>query len=135
MVNSRSDIVFLFLNTYKFITHPRVIYLDSTSDMYFKTKFINTCDAMLHARMQGESFGLSVLEFACKNKHIITYGLSPEKSHIMYLKDNCSVYYNQNNLDQILNNINKKNPYNTCYLNEMFSPCNVMDKFKKVFLQ
>ena len=95
----------LFLNTYKFITHPRVIYLDSTSDMYFKTKFINTCDAMLHARMQGESFGLSVLEFACKNKHIITYGDSRERSHLSYLDKNCSIYREENDLFQILKTI------------------------------
>jgi hypothetical protein len=102
--------------------------------MYFKTKFINTCDAMLHARMQGESFGLSVLEFACKNKHIITYGDSRERSHLSYLDKNCSIYREENDLFQILKAITKDNPHNTSYLNEVFSPSNVMDKFKNIFL-
>lgn len=134
ILNIRTDITFLFLNTNKFITHNKVIFLNGTSDVGYKTKFINTCDVMLHARRQGESFGLSVLEFACKNKHIITHGLSPEKSHLVYLGDNCSVYNNKNELDLIFKNLTKNNPYNTLYLNDTFSPLNVMDKFKKTFL-
>jgi hypothetical protein len=134
ILNIRTDITFLFLNTNRFITHDKVIFLGGTSDLEYKTKFINTCDVMLHARRQGESFGLSVLEFACKNKHIITYGLSPEKSHLVYLGDNCSIYNNKNDLDLIFKNLTKNNPYNTLYLNDTFSPLNVMDKFKKTFL-
>lgn len=134
VLNIRKDITFLFLNTNKFITHNKVIFLEGTSDVNHKTKMINTCDIMLHARRQGESFGLSVLEFACRNKHVITYGLSPEKSHLSYLGSNCSVYNNKNDLDVIFKNLTKNNPYNTLYLNEEFSPINVMDKFKKVFL-
>lgn len=134
ILDIRNDITFLFMNTHKFISHPKVIFLESTSDMYYKTKFINTCDAMLHARTQGESFGLAVLEFACKNKHIITYGNSREKSHLCYLKENCSIYNNENDLWDILKNINKNNPHNTNYLNNVFSPINVMDKFKNVFI-
>lgn len=131
----RTDIYYIFLNTYKFIDHPRVIFINATADMNFKIRFINTCDAMLHARSRGESFGLSVLEFACKNKHIITYGQSPEKNHLLYLDKNCSVYNDKQQLNDILYNISRKNPYNTMYLNEMFSPQSVMTKFKQTFLQ
>jgi len=107
VLQNRKDIYFIFMNTNSFISHPRVIFLKGTSDMEYKSKFINTCDAMIHARNSGESFGLSVLEFACKNKQIITYGLSPEKSHLLYLKNNCHIYNNQTELDYILNNITK----------------------------
>lgn len=134
ILQKRNDIVFLFLNTDIFIDHPRVKFFQGTADPLVKTSFINTCDIMLHARSRGESFGLAVLEFACKGKHIITYGLSPEKNHLLYLGENCSVYNDKQQLDLILTNIERNNPYDTMYLNERFSPINVMNKFKEVFL-
>jgi hypothetical protein len=135
IVNKREDITFIFMNTNRFINHAKVKFLPPSVDMDYKVKFINTCDGMIHARKQGESFGLSVLEFACKNKHIITYGLSPERSHLLYLKNNCSIYNNVNELNTIFDNISKINPFDTCYLNNTFSPENVMKKFKKVFYE
>ncbi|MFA5403420.1 MAG: glycosyltransferase family 1 protein [Ignavibacteria bacterium] len=124
---------FVFMNTEKFINHPRVIFLNSTGDMLIKRKYINTCDFMIHARHRGESFGLSVLEFACLNKQIITYGQSQEKSHLMYLGENCHVYNNAHELRHIFKNI-KKDQFNTLYLNDIFSPSVIMQKFNNVFL-
>ena len=40
-------------------------------DLNYKVKFINTCDAMIHARAMGETFGLAVAEFSKKNKPVI----------------------------------------------------------------
>lgn len=37
--------------------------------------------------MQEESFGMAVGEFSIKNKPIITWALSNEKSHIDFLKE------------------------------------------------
>jgi hypothetical protein len=134
-LEKRNDIYFIFMNTNKFIDHPRAIFLNGSCDMEYKSKFINTCDAMLHARIQGESFGLSVLEFACKNKQIITYGNSSENNHLLYLDGNCAIYNSENELYEILLNISKRNPYDTLYLNEKFSPSNVINKFNEVFLK
>lgn len=39
--------------------------------IYEKTTFINTCDAMLWARHDGETFGLAIGEFSSKNKPVI----------------------------------------------------------------
>lgn len=78
----RSDIYFLFLNTNQFISHPRVIYLDWSSDFKLKSKFVNTCDAMLHARYHGEIFSQAVAEFSVRNKPIITWkpiGITSER--------------------------------------------------------
>jgi len=134
ILNERDDIYFLFMNTNKFIEHKRVIFLGNSPSLEFKVNFINTCDAMIHARLQGESFGLSVLEFACKNKQIITFGGSREKSHLLYLDGNCHVYNNQTELNMIFTKLAKANPFDTTYLNDKFSPSNVMNSFKTVFL-
>ena len=68
IVNKNENIYFLFMNINKFISHKKVIFTKGSFDELKKVKFINTCDAMLHARSLGESFGISCAEFAIKNK-------------------------------------------------------------------
>jgi hypothetical protein len=142
-LDSRKDLWVVFLNTIKTLEHERCIYLDITVDDVEKTKFINTCDAMIHARNYGETFGLSVLEFATKNKQIISYDNElfqnnhylGGRNHFLYLGDNCHRYKNKKDLDYILKNIERKNPFNTLYLKDQFSPREVMNVFNKVFLK
>lgn len=135
ILNKRDDIWFLFLNTQESITHDRCIYFEPNVDLEDKVKFINTCDAMIHARLDGETFGLSVLEFASKNKQIISYdNVYGARNHFMYLNDNCFKYSTHKELSEIFQNMDKKNLFNTNYLNDKFSPSNVIKKFKTVFL-
>lgn len=95
---------FLFMNTRKFYQHPRIIYLDRSVDLDYKTKFINTCDAMIHARDIGETFGLSIAEFSIKNKPIITCPCG-DLEHIKILKDKAIQYRSKEELLHILKNI------------------------------
>lgn len=81
------DTWFVFLNIAPFVDHPRALFLPGSSDMVRKTRFINTCDAMLHARLQGESFGLACGEFSIRNKPVITYAGSKHRHHIDVLGD------------------------------------------------
>lgn len=142
ILNKRDNVWFLFLNTEKKISHPRCIYLDKTIDMTRKTMFINTCDAMIHARDYGETFGLSVLEFAARNKTIITYDNEEYqrshplggRNHILFLQDKCYKYSSKEQLNEIFLNIEKENVFDTCFLSEKFSPRNVMNLFKERFL-
>ena len=41
-------------------------------DLNKKVEFISSCDAMIHARQMGETFGAAVSEFSIKNKPVIT---------------------------------------------------------------
>lgn len=142
ILNNRNDIWFLFMNTEPKIDHSRCIYLNSTVDLEYKVKFINSCDAMLHARDYGETFGLSVLEFATLGKQIISYDNDflqnnhplGGRNHFLFLKNNCFRYSTANQLGYILSYLTRKNPFNTDYLLEEYSPSNVMSKFQKVFL-
>lgn len=136
VLEERDDIWFLFVNTYNSIDHEKCLYFDSNVDLEDKVKFINTCDAMIHARLDGETFGLSVLEFASQNKQIISYdNVYGAKNHFMYLKDNCFKYSNSEELTKIFKNISKENPFDTSYLNDMFSPQKVIDRFDQIFLK
>lgn len=135
VLEERSDIWFLFQFTQPFIEHERVIYLPGSSNMNTKVEFINTCDAMLHARYIGEFFGLSCAEFSVRNKPIITYEKSPERNHIDTLGEKGIYYENYSEIFHILKNLDKKEINSlewNCY--QEYSPKNVVSKFEEVYL-
>jgi hypothetical protein len=128
------NIYFLFMNTYQFM-EPRqnVIFLEGNSDMVYKTKFINTCDAMLHARMNGESFGLAVAEFSIRNKPVITCQYSRDTAHIKMLGNKGIYYQDEVSLMKILRQQYDKNADWNAYRD--YTPVKVMEKFRNVFLK
>lgn len=67
---------FLFANHVRFCdstAHPRAIFLPNRRNETEKAMFVNTCDAMLHARASGETFGLAVAEFSLANKPVFVW--------------------------------------------------------------
>jgi hypothetical protein len=85
-------IYFLFMNTRPFCDPlPNVIHLPSTRDFVAKRKFINTCDAMLHARSDGETFGCACGEFAVCGKPILTAPVG-DIAHIDILGPQALIY-------------------------------------------
>lgn len=92
VLENLNDTFFLFMNIEKFVDHPRAIFLPGSVDLFFKSRFINTCDAMLHARRQGESFGLACGEFSLMNKPVITYKLGKHRHHVRVL-GNKGIYF------------------------------------------
>ena len=129
----KDDIKFIFMNVNKFIDNPNVIFLPGTYDLNEKSSFVNACDAMIHARSGGETFGLAISEFALENKPIITYKLSGERSHIDILGERGIYYSNKEEVIDIFNNLQKYIKYNDYYTPYLqFSPEIVMEKFKKL---
>lgn len=88
----RQDVYFVFMNFRPFIHHPRVFFLERSTDPVVKHSLIAACDAMLHARRQGESFGLACAEFSMQGKPVFTYGLSPDRHHLKVLGRSAVVY-------------------------------------------
>jgi hypothetical protein len=138
-VNARNDLWAIFLNTRPFANHPRIKFIPFNPDPKYKSKFINTCDAMIHARSDGETFGLAVAEFSSMNKPILTYD-APYwwymKSHLHILGDKAIKYKNEEELNVYLRDIDKNYVQDVewdCYSN-IFTPKNVINKFKEVFL-
>jgi hypothetical protein len=136
ILKQRNDVYFLFQGTDKFHEHERIIHLPTSSDLNVKVKFINTTDALIHARELGESFGATCAEFSYLNKPVITYYGSRERNHIDTL-GNKGLYYN--NYDEVFKIFNKfrLEPIThidfNCYRES--SPENVMEKFKKIYLE
>jgi hypothetical protein len=129
-LNNKENVYFLFMNTNKFYEHPRIVYLDRNLDLHYKVKFINTCDAMIHARNMGETFGLSIAEFSIKNKPIITCKCG-DLEHIKILGDKAIIYNSKEELINIFQNIktiiNARNDWNAY---KLYSPSYVMNIFK-----
>lgn len=131
------NIYFLFMNTERFITgRQNVIFLNSTSDVIIKTGFINTCNAMLHARERGETFGIAVGEFSIKNKPVLTYSLSPERSHLEILGNKAICFSSYNELYNAITGFNdyydKGGDYDK--YSAGFNPNAVMRKFDNVLI-
>lgn len=116
--------------------HDRIIYLEPTIDRYFKVKFINTCDAMIHASNMGETFGLAVGEFSTCNKPIITYSNIDTKltyEHLRILGDKGIYYNNENDLMNIFREFKKDSTKDwNCYRD--YEPEKVMKIFEDIFL-
>ena len=139
VLDLRPDIYFLFLNTEPFIKHDRVIYLETIINEEEKMKFIDTCDAMIHARLDGEIFSLSTAEFSIRNKPVITWDGHIEmydRGHIEILQEKGIYYKDPQALFDILLNIDKNfiasNDWNA--YNNTYSAKNVMKQFSDVFL-
>lgn len=125
--------VFLFVGTEPFINHPNVKFINEIYNPQKKSNYINTCDAMLHARQRGESFGLSIAEFLFFNKPVISWNGGHDQNHLEMLKGSGLLFKNLNELNDILNNIKDfKEDYTQRVAD--YKPEIVMNKFKEVFL-
>ncbi len=132
------NIYFLFMNSQAFCNESNVIFLEGTADMEKKVGFINTCDACIHARNGGESFGLAVAEFSSKNKPVITttYCTEPlcDLAHIEMLGDKALLYHDYTSLYDILTNLDKYLVHEDWNMYREYAPDKVMQQFKRVFL-
>ena len=131
-LKQNNNIYFLLMNTSPFYTHPNIIYLEPNVDIIYKTKFINTCNAMIHAGARGETFGLAIAEFSALNKPVITCPCG-NLEHIKILGDK-GIYYNSpsdliNIFYNITHIINSKTDWNAY---RDYSPRKIMDLFKTI---
>lgn len=140
------NIYFLFMNTPKKFEHEKIIYLPKTSKDIEKSKFIQTCDAYIECGSMGHTFGLSIGEFSIHNKPIIAYlgnkinyvdGTKNlwNNAHIEILGDRGIYFRDEKEFFHILTTFDPKK-YEKMNLNcyEEYSPENVMEIFKKIFI-
>jgi glycosyltransferase involved in cell wall biosynthesis len=114
---------------------PNIIHLDPIYDLQEKSNFIGMCDAMIHARAMGESFGLAIAEFLYHDKPVIAWPGGGDQNHVKMLGEEGLWYNNSEELYQHLINTKHEN-HNGKYSArvEKYTPENVMNKFKEVFL-
>ena len=136
VAKTNPNIYFLFAKFDKFCPDlPNIIHLPVITDLNEKVKFINTTDAMLWARQDGETFGIAIGEFSTLNKPVIAMKIG-DLSHVNLLGDKAIWYNSPINLYNILLNFNPEierlkdwNAYRD------YTPENVMNIFKKKYLE
>jgi hypothetical protein len=156
VAKEQKDIFFIFMNIKSFINsneeYKNILFLPKNTDLIYKERFINTCDAMIHAQSLGETFGLAVAEFSVKNKPVITYtpGLihfvkeirryflrksnSYSMAHLEYLGKKAIKYSSKKSLKDIFLNFKRKYLKQInydCYSNR-FSEKSVMKIFSNI---
>lgn len=132
VTTSPGRVYFLFMNTPRFCDHPRIRHIDATTDLHAKSAFINSCDAMIHGRIDGEIFPISIGEFSVFNKPVITTPRG-DLGHLFNLKDKAIIYNSEDELVSIFSTIGERirarsdwNAYGE------YTPEAVMSIFRKV---
>ena len=128
------NIYFVFANFEKFCPQLKnIIHLPKIIDLDKKVEFINTTDAMIHAQILGETFGLAVAEFSTKNKPVITTKSGNNNNHIKLLKDKAIIYTDKDNLKNIFLNFKRDDKDWNAYKD--YTPEKVMKIFEKVYIK
>ena len=116
-----------------------VHFMKGTADMGEKEAFLSACDVMLHARLDGETFGLAIAEMSVRNRPVITFNHNNSRegdAHIKLLGDKGFYYTTSAELDAIVDNFVENGiPPNDYNQYRAFSPENVMRKFDDIFVQ
>jgi len=138
-VLSRTDVYFILMNILPghnghVLDHPQIKFLPGNPDLINKARLVASCDAMIHAREGGETFGMAVGEFSSANKPVVTYALSGEASHLEILGEKAILYRNYDEVLDILNNLQKYIKYDDYNCYRWFNPENVMQRFQQVYL-
>lgn len=139
VARANKNVYFIFMNSIPFCNESNVLFVEGTTDFHKKIGFINTCDACIHARNGGESFGLTVAEFSSKNKPVITTSYCTvalnDLAHLHMLGDRAVLYNNYSELINILTNFrsiaDSSKDWNAY---KQFTPVQVIEKFKNTFL-
>ena len=137
VAKANPNIYFLFVNTYHFCEPLKnIIHIDKIVDLDLKSAFINTCDAMLWGREDGETFGLAIAEFSILNKPVFANKEGKDQAYI-YLLGEKAIWYNRDTLYTLLTTFgDHKEEYEKKDWNAYrdYSPEKVMEIFKKVFI-
>jgi hypothetical protein len=135
-VQNNSSVWFVFFNTAPFVNHERIKFFNGFADMQLKANVVESCDAMIHARSMGESFGLAICEFLYGNKPVLAWNGGNDRHHIDILEKRDLLYTTKEDLiDKMANLVSSTCTENHRTLVEKFSPSMVMDRFNRVFLQ
>ena len=118
---------------------PNIVHLPTTSDKWAKQRFLHTCNACIHAREYGETFGLSIAECSMAGLPVLTHAYPPAgaKHHLRVLGDAGKLYGDEFELEKLLLGFNaseeaaRAGRYRALFT--QFNPEAVMGTFLSVF--
>jgi len=135
MLESISDLFFVFINTKQFVNHPRVIFLPEIVDVQQKVNAICSANFFLHARAMGESFGLAILEAMRCKIPVFAWAGGRDLNHTHLLTSE-SLYKDADDLCRKVLAGSSSAQVEKNYIKSMeFTKDQVMGKFEKVFVR
>jgi len=132
---------FLFVNTDwpSDQTHERLHTLPAVFGAAERRRYFDACDGMLHARKDGEVFGLPVMEMSVHNKPVITCDVCGARQHIDTLGNKALLYRDAPSLEkaiQKLLDIGREGiARGDWWAYGGYDPVHVMSYFKEVFIE
>lgn len=128
-----SHIWFVFVQTAPFAPScGHIIHTPSIWEEEEKCDFIAACDAMLHARQDGETFGMAIAEFSACSKPVITT-IGRHNTHLT-LNPSAFVFKNTEELSTILLSFPRTIDEDLDMYTQKFNAETVMRTFEREFL-
>jgi hypothetical protein len=135
-LRERDDVWFVLINVDPFVDSDRVIHLPLIVDRAELRRFVDTSDYMLHAYLNGETFGLAPLESALAGAPVLTWLDSPMKAHIDILPDDLlHGFRTYDDVFRLLTTLPRRPEPVPSDLADRFSRERVMARFDEVFLR
>ena len=119
--------------------HTNVIHLPRSVDAAYKQRYLNSCSACLHARSDGETFGLGVAECSMSGLPVMTYCAPPAAAafHLQTLGKEALLYCSASELGALLQGFDapahaaRRDVYAALYA--PFGPSAIMHEFMENF--
>eukprot|EP00667_Euglena_gracilis_P008203 EG_transcript_8307 len=119
-------------------SHPRLHYLDARVDDKGRLEYFEACDAMLHGRSGGETFGLAVAEMSVHNRPVIT-STAGTQEHVHILGSKGFVYSDASSLRNRIRDIvsipRKALLARDWNAYQLYLPRPIMEAFDDIFIQ
>lgn len=111
ILDTWEDCYAIFVNTPRFLDHPRAFFLDKLSRADVK-RFYDACDILINGRRMGESFGYSIAEPLSLGKPVIApnliRNLLMDKNHVRLLKGKGLLYSSAKGILRIYNRLRRQ---------------------------
>jgi glycosyltransferase involved in cell wall biosynthesis len=136
ILDAWEDSYAVFVNTPRFLDHPRAIFLEKLSRADVR-RFYDACDVLLNGRRMGESFGYSIVEPLSLGKPVIApnWVRNPlmDKNHIRLLRGQRLLYSSARNLLRIYSRCRQQSCLdNSSNITNGFSPQEAAKKLRAI---
>jgi glycosyltransferase involved in cell wall biosynthesis len=131
---------FLGVNTEKFTKHPRALFLPAITDKQRKSNLLNDANVFLHARLRGESFGMSLVESLQVGTPVLSFSGGVDQNHVDLLSNTNCLYESPQELKRKLLDLGKNEGQNwkeenLIKIGDKFRPANLIDDYLKIIFR
>ena len=123
---------FIFVNTKKFSHSKNLVFIEELYDKQQKADILRMSDYFIHARYEGESFGVAIVEALQMGLPVLTWYGGADRNHT-YLVDKTFQYKNRFDLIKKITDISEGRLSNLNNFGDEYRPALVMEKFLQVF--